>query len=59
MSEEAINVIEYECEYMREVIARFRFGELDICDVTAAARVSAMNIMRCHEELTEEAHHGG
>ncbi len=57
MSEEAINVIEYECEHLREVLADYRAGRLDIGDIAAAARVSVMNITRSREIL-EEAHHG-
>ena len=49
MSEEAINVIEYECEHLREVLADYRAGRLDIGDIAAAARVSVMNITRSRE----------
>ena len=57
MSEASIKTLEHECEHLREVLADYRAGRLDIGDIAAAARVSVMNITRSREIL-EEAHHG-
>ena len=59
MSEASIKTLEHECEYLREVLADYRAGRLDLGDVKAAAHTVSLNIMRCREELTEDAHHGG